>query len=471
MDANRFTLFGEVNVSDNKKGELNGCVLELLDKCGIRKTEEIKLGGKNVTVIDYARPDKNGVVSFDYSVFEKKKRTVCTYDMTSCRLFAPDRGYGEFGLTMNLIMMLQEVYTNGHCYMMDEDKPMSYTSRYLRLLQALLGKRFMLRNRGRMWEMFLYFRKNHCDITADDIWAGLPYEYADTGVVQIDAFFSMKGIKDELTDEGKEYKRSEIETMELWERKVYLDRIFRDLNARECEVLKRFLQDLLESDVEIRKEMAFREDDYGIIAELSLYMLPPVVVSIYASVKNNEFWEEWDALEIGGYTDTILENNSEEQETDDIKKTSFYRGIQRAYEDEFLEFWDGKNLLLSQSLVKCLKDWKERYEKIEVPMDMQVEYYLAEIIEDLWKDWNCRFVDKKMVTEFMDHKDSEPHRRALVLFREIMDKDLYYFPELTRQQAIDWVIKNNRNTFDLVEMGAYQSLLGNHKQRMELLGF
>ncbi len=111
METNRYTLVGEVNVPDEKKDELNGYVLELLDKCGIRKTEEIELAGKVITVINSARPDKNGIVSFDYSVFEKKKREVATYDMASCKLFTPDRGYSEFGVAMNLIMILQESYT------------------------------------------------------------------------------------------------------------------------------------------------------------------------------------------------------------------------------------------------------------------------------------------------------------------------------------------------------------------------
>lgn len=471
METNRYTLFGEVNVPDDKKDELNGHVLELLDKCGIRKTEEIEVGGKVVTVIDYAVPDKNGVVSFDYSIFEKKKRTVCTYNMTSCKLYTPDRGYCEFGLTMNLIMILQEAYTNGTCYMMDKDKPLTYATGYLRLLHSLLGKSFKLQNRGRVWEMLLYFRNNHSDITADDIWNGLPWEYIDVDMGQIAALFSVEADQSKLADEGNECKRSEIECMTLKERKAYLYRIFRKLTAGECDDLKGFLQNLLEANIEKRREMALCDDDYGIISELSLYMLPPVVVSVYAAVRHNEFWEAWDSLEVKGYDDTFLENDPKEQEERDIKRIPFYRVIQRDSEDEFLEFWDGENLVFSKSLLERLEDWKERYEKIEIPLDMQVENYLAEIIEDLKEDWNCRFVDKKVVIEFLEHKDSEPYRRALVLFREMMDEDLFFFPELTRRQAIDWVIKTNRNSFDFIAMGDYQSLLGNHRQRMELLGF
>ena len=471
MEKNRYTLAGKVNVPDEKKDELNGYVLALLDKCGIRKTEEIELGRRVITVMDRARPDKNGVVSFNYSIFEKKKRAVSTYDMTSCNLFTPDRGYSEFGLTMNMIMILQEAYTNGICYMMDKDKPLTYATGYLSLLQSLLGKRFELQNRSRMWDMFLYFRKHYSGITVDDILDAFPWEYAEVDTEQIAALSSVEANHSKLTDEGKEYKRSEIERMILKERKEYLYKIFRKLIAGECDDLKGFLRNLLQADVENRKEMALRDDDYGIIAELSLYMLPPVIVSVYAAVRCNEFWEEWDSLEINGYGDTIMQKEEVKQEERDIKKVPFYRVIERNSEDEFLEFWDGENLLLSDSLKECIEDWRERYEKTKVPPDMQVESYLSDIIGDLRDDWSCRFVDKEFVIEFAEHKDVESYKKALVLFREIMDEDLDYFPELTRQQAIDWVIKRNRNTFDFIAMSAYQSLLVNHKQRMKLLGF
>lgn len=469
MEKNRYTLAGEVNVPDDKKEELNGYVLELLDKCGIRKTEEIELDGKVITVVDRVRPDKNGVVSFDYSIFEKKKRAVGTYDMATCKLFAPDRGLNEFGLAMNLIMILQESYTNGTCYMMEKDKPLTYTEGYLSLLKSLLGREFKLQSRTRVWEMFLYFRNNYNSITKMDILDGFPWKCAEVDEEQLAALFCMEADLSELTDEEKEYERSEIENMTLQERKKYLCQIFRKLIVREHDELRTFLKELLEGNVEKRKELAVCDNDYGIIAELSLYVLPSIVVGVFAAVKGNEFWDEWHSFEIKGYDDTVI--NKEKMEKWNIREIPFYRAIRRNSEDEFLEFWDGNNLLISDSLLECLEDWKKRYEGVTIPSDMQTERYLSDIVEDLKKDWNCRLVDKKFVTEFTENKDVELYKRTLVLFREIMDGDLVFFPELTRRQAIDWVIKRNRNRFDFIAMSAYQSLMVNHKQRMELYGF
>lgn len=67
MAGNDWWLIGTVRIPENKKDELSGYVLELLDRCGIRKTKEITLGGKKITVIKKAVPDKKGIVRLTIS--------------------------------------------------------------------------------------------------------------------------------------------------------------------------------------------------------------------------------------------------------------------------------------------------------------------------------------------------------------------------------------------------------------------
>ena len=74
MNDNRYCLAGKVNIPAEKRNEMNRHVLEILDKCGIRKTVEMTVSGKKVTVTAPARPNADGVVLFDYSIFEKKRR-------------------------------------------------------------------------------------------------------------------------------------------------------------------------------------------------------------------------------------------------------------------------------------------------------------------------------------------------------------------------------------------------------------
>lgn len=90
MDNNYYVLAGTVNVPEEKKEELNYYITELLYKGGIRKTEEIILDERKFTVVDRVCPNDNGILEFDYSIFEKKLRKCNNYNLDSCMLSTPD---------------------------------------------------------------------------------------------------------------------------------------------------------------------------------------------------------------------------------------------------------------------------------------------------------------------------------------------------------------------------------------------
>lgn len=100
MRDDLYKLEGIVMIPANEKAEFNRYILQILDVCGIRKTERIELDGRVITVARRPMPDGQGIVSFDYSIFEKKKRKTATYNTNTCELITPDRGYSEFGRTV-----------------------------------------------------------------------------------------------------------------------------------------------------------------------------------------------------------------------------------------------------------------------------------------------------------------------------------------------------------------------------------
>ena len=106
------------NVPAEQREQFNADVLEILKQCGIRKTKEILVGNKEVTVTTLPYPDENGIVTFDYSIFEQKLRKPATYNTNDCTLKVEDRGGNEYGVAMNLILVLQESYSNGSGYVM-----------------------------------------------------------------------------------------------------------------------------------------------------------------------------------------------------------------------------------------------------------------------------------------------------------------------------------------------------------------
>ena len=185
-----------------------------------------------------------------------------------------------------------------------------------------------------------------------------------------------------------------------------------------------------------RKELAAADDNYGIIAELSLYMLPPCVVIAFAILDHADFWETWDAFAIDGYRDAIDEPRENQEKDEPIQRLDFYKQIQREDQDEFLEFWNGENLNLSDSMKKRIQSWKELWESTQDDPALDVEGEMAYLLTAMEHDWSCRYADAAFVELMIQNKDASEWRRSLLALRQIVDKGWKLFPELDRKTAI-----------------------------------
>ena len=474
MNNDIYKLVGNVTIPEDKKAEFNGYVLRILDLCGIRKTENIELGGQTIMVVNRPEPDEDGIVSFNYSIFDKKIRKTATYNMNTCELIAPDRGKLEFAVVMNVIMVMQESYSETPCYFMYKSEPCSVDA-YAVLFRSMLGIRLRFTHRARMWDMLLYLKntEEYQNVTSMMVWDAYSDVFCDLIPEQFYAACNIDSEELDIPEKLFNGERNDIKNASTWNLKYYVYQIMEKLiENKEKESLERFLRKLLDSDLQKRRELT-EDTKYGVIAEVSLYVLPSIIVCGYAFATRQSFWDAWKYLEIKGYSEINTEqsNIGAYQHKYDKLYLPFYKAIERNYEDECIEFWDGENLNLSDSMKECLSEWKEDFKKIKLKEDFDMEIFLTQIILDLKRDWNCRLVDKEFVTEFMEHREDVNYKRALLLYRKFMDLDIQYFPELTRKQAIQWVIRSNRNKFDFTAMSAFQSLLINHKCRYEILGF
>ena len=283
------------------------------------------------------------------------------------------------------------------------------------------------------------------------------------------AVFEIENKKIIIPEEGKISCRNEIKSANSCSRIEYAYRVFRGIKETEKTAMKSFLAELLNADFAKRKELSARQDEKGIIAELSLYVLPVRLVFAYTQDVDLDFWETWDSLGTKGYSDITWEADSKDDESD-FQKFPFYKAIQRKNEDEFLEFWDGGNLLLSQNMKECIRYWEEQMNDICVPSVISVENLLTNIITRLERSY-CRYVDEKFVAEFMEHGSEINYQKALILIQRLLDKEQEYFPELTGEQAEEWIIKDSRDNFDYIEISALVSLMTNKKQRNIIFGF
>lgn len=470
MKDNIFCLAGKVNVPAEKRNEMNRHVLEILDKCGIRKTVEMTVAGKKVTAVTSVQPNEDGIVLFDYSIFEKEKRKISQYDLNTCELYVEEPGYNEFSIVMNMIMVLQEAYTNGGCYFTKSGKLYDIEI-YLFLIQGVLGKKITLPGRLRMWDVYLFFRNSeeYKNVTYKDLLEGYSEDYGELDTEQLLAVSEIEKQKRIIPGEKKISCRNEINSANSCSRAEYAYRVFGGMKATGKNAMKSFLAELLNADFAKRKELSARQDEKGMIAELSLYVLPVRLVFAYTQAIGLDFWETWDSLGVGGYSDIIQEADLKDEESD-FRKLPFYRAMQRNDEDEFLEFWDGNNLLLSQNMKECIRNWRKQMNDISVPAIISAESFLAKMIVRLERS-HCRYVDETFVTEFMEHGNEANYQKALILLQQLLDEGQEYFPELTGEQAEEWIIRGFRDRFDYIEISALVSLLTNKKQRNIIFGF
>lgn len=470
---NSYWLLGKVSVPDDKKQEFNDTVMGILNRCGIRKTKEIMLAEKMVTVLEKPVPDQNSIVSFDYSIFEKKKRETSTYNCNTCELHTVDRGVGEFGLAMNLILLLQECYSNGSCYFMLDRKPV-YIPAYMNMLCTILNRKVMINSRAKVWDIMLFMRKHpDCDMPDEnEMFQGIPWDHCELDHFQLEGLFASERWEIQRPENDEIDDRTQISDANHLARMDYLYRIMHEEYQRRESGLADFLKMLLDSSLTDRMKLSEEQSNQGIIAELSLYLHPASIVRAFALLKDADFWDTWDSLQVNGYKEVLPNANKKPKSSDDGEWTrhDFYKQILRDNQDEFLEFWDGENLALSDAMQSRIPEWKKLFaETADVP-GLDVTKYLADILYDMEHDWQCRYADSVLVEDILGHRDDSRWRRVLLLLRRVMDGDVNLYPELDRKMAISW-IKTYRFPSDINAAAALCSLLTNETQRNRIFGF
>lgn len=476
MEKERYRLLGTVNVPENKREELNKYVQELLYKGGIRKSCEVVLDGKTYTTLKPVMPDENGIMQFDYSIFERKLRQVGTYDTDTCTLMVTDRGYNEYGLVMNLIMFLLEVYSQDMCVLMDGDEPVEYPRAYLRILKGLLGVEFFNDKRCRIWDMVYFLYQNKItDTISLDILNCMELSNRDLYWEQFDAYGGALFLEEATATNCEDIPKEKVASLKSYERKKFLYKILREKLSLQDEQFEKELMLLLNSNLAERQKMAERDDTIGMVAVCSLYMLPAVIVGGYAGIKKLTFWEAWETFGNRKYTDFLAtekkEDEKKKEEKEKLERIPFYLPIRREDENEFLEYWDGENLALSDKMKEYIELWQGWYKETEDIQSIPMEKTLAWVAEMVSAQYEAAYLDYDFVMEFLEHKDDKNYQKAVSIFRKTKEKDCWLFPELTVKQAQEEIIKYYQCAEDKIVLRAYQALLYNKVQRKRLFGF
>lgn len=477
---NEYWYSGKVNVPADQRDQFNADVLEILKQCGIRKTKETSVGNKDVTVTTLPCPDENGIVTFDYSIFEQKLRKPATYNTNDCTLKVEDRGDNEYGVAMNLILVLQECYSNGSGYVMHGENIMKVYG-YMALLSTLLNRKIWNRGRDRLARLILAMRQTPfgkkaklCSAMAlqpegfEHLWDHevyacidllLDFDDCDYGVEQQSSSYT--NCRSLVVGESSPTRRARLIIYSVL-RKEYI--------ANKSDV-KKFVKKLVHLPFEKRKELAKESGEKGFLAEYSLTGSAYVFISSIAAIEKRSIDDVWKGFGMDVYDDYIVAKECLSDDDAKWEHTDLYPIFCRKNQDEFLELWDGTNLSLSTELQQNIVEWKQRISEMKDDPDLDVEATLGNILEDMTDVWNCRYVEEPFVSNILIHKKQPEWRKALLVLQEMLYSERAALPEMDGELAIYWSWSYRDQKADAIRASAYCSLLANDTQRKRVFGF
>lgn len=475
-----YRLIGTVQIPEEKKKEFNGYVQDLLWKCGIRKTEEIILGNRKFQVVTSPKPDENGIIEFNYSIYEKKKRRMSSFSTHTCLLTCEDRDEAEFGVAMNLVMALQEMYSETPCFLVYGNEACPIDN-YAALLNTLLGIVPIFDNRSKVWDMFLMIRKLSGFENIDhQKWVDnmKTYLFCNWDFYYPHIIAMLYWDREQILNTKTEFdgNKENIKNTPLVEVVDYICGQMRGiLENGEESTLSDFLKKLLGASLDTRRRWATEDGWKGIIAELSLYALPPAIIWAYATANNLNMDTVLNTLDVRLYSDimssTPVYSDWKKERANYKSSFRFYKAIMRENEDEFVEFWGEEDRCFSKRLEEQMNVWKENIQHIKVDPCFDMEKSLVEVMDSLENERECRLVDKQFIHECMANRQDENYKKAVLLYKQMINEPAVYFPELTRSQVTDWIIKRYGSKTERDALAAFHSLMINHNHRNEVLGF
>ncbi|MBE5861203.1 MAG: hypothetical protein E7301_13925 [Butyrivibrio sp.] len=468
-----YRLAGEIIIPEEKKEEFNNNVLKLLDRCGIRKIKKKKIDGIEIELAARVKPDKKGIVHFDYSIFENKVREESTYDLNTCSLEVNDPGFNEMGMAMAMIMTLTEAYSLTPCYMI-RDGEMVSIDHYALITEDILGIRLRFPNRADIWSMYMFSRDSEDiqELKGIKISEQVPHDFekVDYGVFINMLYIDRESLfKEHLIE--IDFTKEQVGTFNGGEKDNCLYSLMLNLGKKDKALLKDYVQRLVGAPLEERTIYSEEDSEFGTLAELSRYYPAQALVLMYEIVMDTDFWTEWERFtKQGFYSDRIMAPGDIDEE-EEHRVLHFYKAIRRLDDDEALGEFGDRKLSISQDMKDAISEWKEQAESASFQDDYDPIEELKSLLVECKETYGIKRMDYDLFSDLKRAPEKETTLKVLFLLRFLLDDGINLFPELTREQAKSWIIKRCRSEFDKQKINGLLGLLANQEKRMELLGF
>lgn len=440
---NRYYLLGDVSVPEERKEELTKHVLSLLYAGGIRKVDMLTIGDKTYRVASVPMIEDDGKIYFDYSIYERRQRNVSYYDTRTCILHTEDRGYQEYGVIMNLILVMIEAYSQTMCMVMNENTIYNVSGAAM-LIESMIGVRPTFTNRGRVWQIMLFAQKYNIsnELTFREFFRICPLDYTKWSVKQMIAILDV----DWDIVKPTEYPEDRTKIFLQKNHDIYIYYVYELLleyaNTHGIELTEKLVKRIINSSLAERQKMS--ETEKSPLKELfriSLKEYPPIFVRAFSVLTNKMFWETWKDLNVNGYLD-IEDEEWKGSSTESVEPLPTLSKI-FGYVDEikFLHLWGTKDLEISEKYKEHFAEWKEIYDGLS-KSDVEAIDVISYFSYELWQMeevWHCHLPDKTFVKEVLRHKEDVRYKKLIYILHEMMNEDAKFFPELTERQVQMWV--------------------------------
>ena len=467
MAGSEYRLTGHAHIPLEKQSEFNDCILTVLNYFGVKKTTTISIDDKSFVVTEPVAIDEYGNISFNYCTLENKQYETSIFSVITGNFEKENCGYDELGVVRNLLLTISAAFSNTPCFVLRDGHPMRMLN-LLRPLNYIFNHEFPCHSKWDIWEIYSFFHycKDVDDITPMDAWHTLATEIDKRTQNQLEALFMLETEIVPPFDNKTSISKEQFSN-EKWPQQEEL--LFTILTKhKDDNTFIPKLRELLNKGIEERIQYVDEnDDDMALLALLSLNYYAPVIVKALSLIKECDFWTLWESMNVKHYTKVI-----DEPLVKDIPKgfvrTPVYKITLRDDEDEFLHLWNGENLIISAGLRTQIEEWKQEYQNVQPTVDFDMEDALIAVLQEMHATWDCPYVDKAIIEEFIANKDDVRYQKLLLVLDKFINKGLEMFPELTKAQANDWILNRARDKKEITHITSYLQLLGNNEQRKRI---
>ncbi len=494
---------GSMNILEGKREEFAGQVVKVLNYGGMMQFEVISMYGHEMGLLKPIKLYPGGRIRFHFNYFEDEGWETAGFDAAEGDFYSQKIGGDEFCDVVTAVHFLYEAWdeepgfaeVNG-----DIVNDLVYTG----WLNHLLGTRFSMKKRFRLWdnvERYALERVgDYADPTAEDIMQFIPagMRYGAGGVEFSDLMYITRGTES-LTED-------EIEPgtypAEIYGCKKALE-AFLQTEQKEDAIQK--VWELLKKDRCEREQSEGRE--LSDIGRFSLTLPARVIAYLTAEITKESFWEHWKEIHGAVYHDEIMKEYAPQQLKTERKQLieasvppfrtseflrqdgpfTFYdtpkelKGRPNYYisDDDRLYWWDGTDeVILSEEMDEWLRVLAVRHKAILERLTEETEAseeflknFLMLLVE-IDKYYKRIYPFRDMFYEFVHNGNKTEYRAAVKLLKEIADENREE-GKIIEKAKYSWDITSRNITHNAgrLKLKRYLSVMANQRLRKKYFDF